>query len=181
MPLDKHDSSLLELLQKDCQTPLRELAETVHLSTPSVQRRIQKLKKEGYIQRNVAVLDPDKLGQVITVIVEVQAKKTNTEDLERLKICFSGKEVQQCYYVTGEADFILTMLVSSMSRFNDVCDRLFHKNPDVKAFRTIVVLDRVKDTLDPASFTRMLIERSEGPGWWQCLPGSASSARVAVE
>ncbi|MCE0732455.1 hypothetical protein LWH48_06515 [Halomonas sp. G15] len=37
------------------------------------------------------------------------------------------------------------------------------------------------ERLDPASFTRMLIERSEGPGWWQCLPGSASSARVAVE
>ncbi|GEK72854.1 MULTISPECIES: Lrp/AsnC family transcriptional regulator [Halomonas] len=154
MPLDKHDHSLLELLQQDCQTPLRELAETVHLSLPSVQRRIKKLKKEGYIRRNVAILEPEKLGQAITIIVEVKARKTNTEDLERLKGLFSGDEIQQCYYVTGETDFMLTILVSSMSRFNEMSDRLFHQNPDVESFRTIIVLDRVKDTLDV---------RQEGP------------------
>ncbi|TKJ09812.1 hypothetical protein [Halomonas sp. 15WGF] len=41
--------------------------------------------------------------------------------------------------------------------------------------------DDFAEWLQPALFTRALIERSEGPGWWQCLPGSASSARVAVE
>ncbi len=148
MTLDNFDRSLLELLQKDCQVPLRQLAETVHLSTASVQRRIQKLKKEGYIQANVAVLDPDKLGQVITILVEVQADKTHVTDLELLKTRFSGPEIQQCYYVTGEADFMLVLLVPSMSRFQEICDRLFHHNPNVKWFRTIVVLDRVKTTLE---------------------------------
>ncbi|MBE0402697.1 Lrp/AsnC family transcriptional regulator [Halomonas citrativorans] len=148
MILDNFDQNLLELLQKDCQTPLRELAETVHLSTASVQRRIQKLKSNGFIQANVAVLDPDKLGQVITLLVEVQADKTHTADLELLKAQFSGPEIQQCYYVTGEADFMLILLVPSMRRFQELSDTLFHHNPNVKWFRTMVVLERVKTSLE---------------------------------
>ncbi|WP_447554780.1 Lrp/AsnC family transcriptional regulator [Vreelandella sp. EE22] len=153
MALDNHDLALLERLQKESQTPLRELAEAVHLSTASVQWRIQRLKKEGYIQANVAILDPDKLGQVITILVEVQADKTHAGDLALLKARFSGPEIQQCYYVTGEADFMLVLLVPSMSRFQALCDTLFHQNPNVKWFRTIVVLERVKSTLEvlPAS------------------------------
>ncbi|WP_415721161.1 Lrp/AsnC family transcriptional regulator [Photobacterium ganghwense] len=148
MTLDKYDYALLELLQKNCQIPLRELSEAVHLSTASVQRRIQKLKDNGYIQANVAILDPNKLNQVITILVEVQADKTHMVDLQFLKDSFSGPEIQQCYYVTGEADFMLVLLVPNMQRFQEICDKLFHSNPNVKWFRTIVVLDRVKATLD---------------------------------
>ncbi|WP_447927528.1 Lrp/AsnC family transcriptional regulator [Vreelandella sp. EE27] len=148
MALDDYDRSLLKHLQQECQTPLRELAETVHLSTASVQRRIQRLKKEGYIKANVAVLDPDKLGQVITIFVEVRADKTHAADLDALKARFSGPEIQQCYYVTGEADFMLVLLVPSMRRFQQICDALFHENPNVKWFRTLVALDRVKSTLE---------------------------------
>ena len=106
MQLDKFDFALLEHLQKDCLTPLRELADLVHLSTASVQRRIQKLRDSGYIIGNTAVLDPDKLGQVITIFVEVRVNQTHVTDLEELKASFSIPEVQQCYYVTGEADFM---------------------------------------------------------------------------
>jgi len=148
LTLDKFDIALLNRLQKDCQTSLRELAEAVHLSTATVQRRIQKLKETGYIQANVAVLDPDRLGQVITLLVEVHAEKTHAADLELLKASFSGPEIQQCYYVTGDADFMLVLLVPNMTTFQEICDRLFHNNPNVKWFRTIVVLDRVKATLD---------------------------------
>lgn len=148
LTLDKFDLDLLERLQKNCQTPLRELAEAVHLSTATVQRRIQRLKETGHIQANVAVLDPDRLGQVITLMVEVHVEKTHTTELEQLKSSFSGPEIQQCYYVTGDADFMLVILVPNMTTFQEICDRLFHNNPNVKWFRTIVVLDRVKATLD---------------------------------
>ncbi len=148
MELDKYDRALLELLQDNCQTPLRELAEKVHLSTASVQRRIQKLKDEGYIEATKAILAPNKLDKVITIIVEVQADNTKTPDLHALKESFSGPEIQQCYYVTGDADFVLVLLVPTMERFQVICDELFHDNPNVKWFRTMVVLDRVKATLD---------------------------------
>ncbi|MHA3892179.1 Lrp/AsnC family transcriptional regulator [Acinetobacter sp. GXMZU3951] len=148
MVLDKFDFLLLKLLQRDCLIPLRELAEAVHLSTASIQRRIQKLRENGYIVRNVAVLDPDKLNQVITVIVEVRLNKTHITDLEAIKESFSRSEIQQCYYVTGEADFMLVLLVPSMKRFQEICDELFHNNSNVEWFKTTVVLDRVKVSLN---------------------------------
>ena len=148
MQLDKFDFGLLEHLQKDCLMSLRELADLVHLSTASVQRRIQKLRDSGYIIGNTAVLDPDKLGQVITIFVEVRVNQTHVTDLDELKASFSIPEVQQCYYVTGEADFMLVLLVPSMSRFQALCDQLFHHNANVQWFKTTVVLERIKTTLE---------------------------------
>ncbi|QRQ11524.1 Lrp/AsnC family transcriptional regulator [Acinetobacter pittii] len=156
MILDKFDSALLELLQKDCHIPLRELADEIHLSTASVQRRIQKLREGGYIIGNVAVLDPDKLNQVITILVEIRVNKTHATDLDDLKKSFSGPEIQQCYYVTGEADFMLVLLVPSMSRFQKICDELFHNNSNVEWFKTTVVLERVKVTLEVPEIDKKL-------------------------
>lgn len=148
MVLDKLDNVLLKLLQKDCLTPLRELADTVHLSTASVQRFIQKLRENRYILENVAVLDPEKMNQVITVIIEVRVKQTHITDLEALKESFSCPEIQQCYYVTGEADFMLVLLVPNMSSLQEICDKLFHNNQNIQWFKTTIVLDRVKATLN---------------------------------
>lgn len=145
--LDEFDLALLEVLQQDNTIPLRELSARVHLSTASVQRRIQRLQKSGVIRANVALVDPDRVGRVITVVVEVHAERTQSPDLEAMKAAFSGPEIQQCYYVTGDADFLLVMTVASMTAFNATAQRLFHDNPNVKWFRTIVVMDRVKATL----------------------------------
>ncbi|SPJ34963.1 Lrp/AsnC family transcriptional regulator [Kushneria phyllosphaerae] len=146
--LDKFDIALLELLQKNCLTPLRELAAAVSLSPATVQRRIQRLKESNYILANISIVNPDKVNKKITVLVEVQADRIYSDDLDALKKSFSGPEIQQCYYVTGEADFMLVFLVSDMKAFEKICDRLFHDNLNVKWFKTTVVLDRVKATLD---------------------------------
>ncbi|WP_436872558.1 Lrp/AsnC family transcriptional regulator [Acinetobacter haemolyticus] len=148
MVLDKFDNALLKLLQKNCLTPIRELADTVHLSMASVQRRIQKLRENRYILENVAVLNSEKMNQVITVIVEVRIKQTHMTDLEVLKESFSGPEVQQCYYVTGDADFMLVLLVPNMSHLQRICDKFFHNNENIQWFKTTVVLERVKATLN---------------------------------
>ena len=155
--LDDFDLALLHLLQQDNSLPLRTLAEQVHLSSASVQRRIQRLQAAGFIQANVAIVDPEKVGQVITLMVEVHAERTQSADLELMKQAFSGPEIQQCYYVTGDADFMLVLTVASMSEFQALTQRLFHDNPNVKWFRTIVVLERVKSTL------QVPIERTSPP------------------
>ncbi len=144
---DSFDLALLDALQQDNSLPLRELAGRVHLSTASVQRRIQQLKKSGYIQANTAVVDPEKLGQVITLAVEVRVDRTQTADMVQLRQAFSGPEIQQCYSITGDADFLLVLTVANMSVFQQLAQRLFHDNPNVKWFRTLVVLERIKTTL----------------------------------
>jgi Lrp/AsnC family leucine-responsive transcriptional regulator len=146
--LDTFGRQLLVALQHDNRTPLRVLAQRVHLSTAAVQRRIRRMEDLGVICANVAVVDPDQVGQVITLLVEVRADRTQTADLDALKVSFSGPEVQQCYYVTGEGDFMLVLNVRSMSEYETLANRLFHDHPGVKWFRTIVVMGRIKVGLE---------------------------------
>jgi DNA-binding Lrp family transcriptional regulator len=117
LTLDVFDRQLLLEVQQDNRMPLRLLAEKVHLSTAAVQRRIRRMEEAGVISSNVAVVSPPSVGKVITLLVEVQAERTQTADLDELKKSLSGPEVQQCYYVTGEADFMLVMTVHSMTEY----------------------------------------------------------------
>lgn len=145
--LDSFDRQLLVELQQDNRTPLRVLADRVHLSTAAVQRRIRRMEDEGVISANTVVVDPDSVGKVITILVEVHADRVQVADMDALKKALSGPEVQQCYYVTGESDFVLVLTVNSMAEYDSHARRLFHSNPAIKWFRTIVVMERVKVSL----------------------------------
>jgi DNA-binding Lrp family transcriptional regulator len=143
--LDRLDRAILKILQRDNKTPQRTIAEMVNLSAPAVQRRIKRMEELGVIHANVAVLDPAKIGQSITIFVQVEMESERTDLYESAKRSFSNApEVQQCYYVTGEADFILVVTVNSMSDYEALTRRLFFENNNVKRFRTFVATDRVK-------------------------------------
>lgn len=146
--LDAFDRAILDLVQRDNSTPLRLLAEQVNLSTAAVQRRLKRLQTLGVITANVAVLDPTAVGRPITIIVEVMTERTSIRELEAMKAHFAVPEVQQCYYVTGEVDFVLVLSVASMQEYQALARRLFAENPNVTWFKTIVALDRVKVGLD---------------------------------
>ena len=143
--IDNFDLAILRELQRDNQTPQRLIAEAVGLSAPAVQRRIQKLVDGGAIQANVAVIDPAKVGQPITLLVTVEMESEHSEMHDAAKASFAAApEVQQCYYVTGEADFMLVVIVPSMADYEALTKRLFFANNNVKRFRTSVAMDRVK-------------------------------------
>jgi Lrp/AsnC family transcriptional regulator, leucine-responsive regulatory protein len=143
--LDEFDLSILDILQRDNLTPQRAIGEAVNLSAPAVQRRIKRMAETGVIKSNVAVVDPASVGQGITILVEVQVEREQVGLLDTTKMSFAAApEVQQCYYVTGDADFILVVTVPTMSVYEALTRRLFFANPNVKRFRTLVVMDRVK-------------------------------------
>lgn len=143
--IDDFDLAILRELQRDNQTPQRLIAEAVGLSAPAVQRRIQRLEDSGAIQANVAVIDPLKVGQSITLLVAVEMESEHGEMLDAAKASFAATpQVQQCYYVTGEADFMLVVIVPSMTEYEALTKRLFFANNNVKRFRTFVAMDRVK-------------------------------------
>ena len=145
LALDKFDLAILGELQRDNQTPQRLIAEAVGLSAPAVQRRIQRLQESGAIKANVAVIDPAKIGQPITLLVAVEMESEHGEMLDAAKASFAAApEVQQCYYVTGEADFMLVVIVPSMADYEALTKRLFFANNNVKRFQTSVAMDRVK-------------------------------------
>ncbi|MCA0400284.1 MAG: Lrp/AsnC family transcriptional regulator [Proteobacteria bacterium] len=143
--LDSFDFAILRMLQRDNATPQRVIAEAVNLSAPSVQRRIRRMEETGVIQANIAVIDPQKIGQSITIFVEVEVISETAELIDAAKReLAAAPEVQQCYYVTGEADFVLVVVVPTMSDYEALTRRLFFGNNNVKRFRTFVAMDRVK-------------------------------------
>ena len=142
--LDRFDHAILKRLQENNTTPLRILSREINLSTAAVQRRVRRLEELGVIQANVAVIDPTRVGLPITILVEVHAERTHIDDLSAMKAHLSGPEIQQCYYVTGDADFVLVVTVPTMADYEALAVRLFYQNKNVKWFRSIVVMDRVK-------------------------------------
>ena len=149
MDLDSFDLAILAILQQNNGTTQRIIGEAVNLSAPAVQRRIRRLEEIGVIRANVAVVDPEKIGRAITLIVDVELVSERTDLIDAAKQSFKeAPEVQQCYFVTGQADFVLIMTVATMADYEALARRLFHSNENVKRFRTLVTMDRVKVGLD---------------------------------
>lgn len=149
MVLDDFDRKILAILQRNNLTPQREIGEAINLSAPAVQRRIKKMTEAGIIEANVAVVDPAALGHPITIFVEVEVISETAAQIESAKQEFAETpEIQQCYYVTGEADFILVVVVPNMAAYEALTRRLFFGNNNVKRFRTFVAMDRIKTGLE---------------------------------
>lgn len=143
--LDSFDMAILAILQQDNTTPQRLIGEKVNLSAAAVHRRIRRMTAEGVIASNSASVDPARVGLPITIVVEVHIESERLDLFDAAKTTFSGApEVQQCYYVTGDADFILVVVVASMAEYEALTRRLFFENHNVKRFRTLVVMDRIK-------------------------------------
>ena len=144
-PLDSFDLGILAILQRDNATPQRTIGERVNLSAPAVQRRIKRMEESGVITANAAVIDPARVGQAITILAEVHVESERIDLLDAMKAGFAAApEIQQCYYVTGDADFVLVICVPTMADYEKLTRRLFFENANVKKFRTLVVMDRVK-------------------------------------
>jgi DNA-binding Lrp family transcriptional regulator len=110
-----------------------------------VQRRLKRLREIGVIQREVAEIVPRTVGLPITCMVAVDLDRERVSDLDRFKRKMLGMtEVQQCYYVTGQADFVLIVLVKTMEDYEAFTRRALLDDDNVRSFVTSVVLDRVK-------------------------------------
>lgn len=143
--LDRFDLAILSILQKDNTTPQRQIGEAVNLSAPAVQRRIKRMEETGVIRSNVAVIDPARVNQALTILVEVEVESEQIDLLDAAKASFSAApEVQQCYYVTGDVDFMLVVIVPTMGDYEAFTRRMFFGNPNIRRFRTFVTMDRVK-------------------------------------
>ncbi|KWE75740.1 AsnC family transcriptional regulator [Burkholderia ubonensis] len=148
-PLDAFDRKLLMEVQWDAQTPQNELGARVNLSTAAVNRRLRRLAEDGVIERYTAVVAPEKVGYALTIVVNVEMEREQIDQIDAMKRTFERcPQVQQCYYVTGEWDFVLILTVRDMDQYNALTRQLFFSNNNVKRFKTLVSMGRVKVGLD---------------------------------
>lgn len=147
--VDKFDIVILEILQQNNLTPQREIGEKIGLSAAAVQRRIKRMRNTGVIQSEFAVLNHEHFGNPITLLVEVFLESEKAELIEKTVELFQDTpEVQQCFYVTGESDFFLIIIVQSMIEYELLTQRIFFGVENVKTFRTIVVMNTHKQGLN---------------------------------
>lgn len=143
--LDDYDRKLLAEVQKDARIPQNELGARVNLSTAAVNRRLKRLFDDKVIERYTAVVEPASVGYPLMIIVTVEIEREQIDLLDSMKRSFEAcPEIQQCYYIAGEWDFVLVFIVRNMDQYDELTRRLFFGNNNVKRFKTLVVMDKVK-------------------------------------
>lgn len=145
MDLDRMDARLLAEVQRNNKTSSDVLGETVGLSSTAVQRRLKRLREEGFIESDVAILNPKAIGQNVTMVVHVGLERERADIIDHFKNAIRATpQVMAGFYVTGEADFVLIITTEDMERYEAFTRAFFYGNSDIKWFKTMVVVDRVK-------------------------------------
>lgn len=143
--MDRFDALLLDALQRNNRLTAEALSEIAGLSPDACRKRVNRLRQQGYIEADTAILSPERLGRGLMLVVEVSLQNERPADLDRFKAQMrAAPEVMQCYYVTGNADFILILSARDMADYEAFSRRHFFAEDNVARFRTSAVMERVK-------------------------------------
>ena len=143
--LDNVDRRLLNLLQDDCSLTNQALAERAHISPPTCLRRVKRLHELGFIERQIAVLAPDKLNAGLTGIVEISLEHQGAEKQAEFEQHVRDEPaIQQCYRVSPGPDFVLVVAVPDMPAYHALVHRAFTAQANVRNIRTFFSVRRTK-------------------------------------
>ena len=145
--LDALDLKILARYQTDIRAPAQSIGRAVGLSAAAVQRRLKRMRATGVIESEVACIAPEHVGYPTTCIVGVRLEREGHTENARFKQSIARhRQVQQCYSVTGDIDFMLVVLARDMRDFEAFARDTLYSDANVKSFTTFVCLDRVKVT-----------------------------------
>ena len=147
--IDSTDIKLLNALQSDASLSNQALAEHVHISPPTCLRRVKRLRDAGLIEREIALLNPDKLASItghgLTVIVEITLDRQGDEQLSAFEQRINGDAaVQQCYRVSPGPDFVLIVHVLDMPAYLALSQRLFTSDANIRNVKAFFSVKRSK-------------------------------------
>lgn len=155
MELDAIDLRLLDLLQTDASLSNQDLAERTHVSPPTCLRRVKRLHGLGLVERQVAILRPDRLAQLqghgLTAFVEVTLDRQGAELQDEFEArAVADPAVQQCWRVAPGPDFMLVVHARDMPDYLGLTQRLFTGNANVRNVKAFFGVKRAKfDTKVP--------------------------------
>jgi DNA-binding Lrp family transcriptional regulator len=148
MPNEAHDTldlAILDRLQDDARLSNVELARAVHLSPSPCLARVRRLEERGLIRRYVTLLDPVKLGLTVSVLVQVTLEKQIEPALEASEKAIRARpEVMECYLMTGDADYLLRVVVPDVPAFERFILDFLSRVPGVGNIKSSFALKQVK-------------------------------------
>lgn len=147
--IDAIDLKLLDALQRDASATNQKLAAAVGISPPTCLRRVQRLWQEGLIERQVALLSPDRLAAVLghglQAVVEISLDRQDAGSLEAFEArVIADDAVQQCWRVSPGPDFVLVVAARDMPAYGALVQRLFTADANVRNVKAFFSLKRAK-------------------------------------
>jgi len=147
--MDKVDLKLLDLLQDNASQSNQALAARVHISPPTCLRRVKRLRDAGLIEREIAILNPDKLasalGHGLTALIEITLDQQGADHQQTFEARVVGDNaVQQCYRVSPGPDFVLVVHVRDMPAYLALAQRLFTSDANVRNVKAFFSVKRAK-------------------------------------
>lgn len=146
--LNRIDRHILQKLQNDGRMSYAELARQVGLTTTPCIERVKRLEKEGYIQGYGAQLNADYLDAGLIVFIQIRLERTSKDNFDRFKQSVELlPEVQECYLVTGQFDFLIKTRLANMASYREFLEETLLAIPSIQGSTTVVVMETVKETL----------------------------------
>lgn len=147
--LDAIDLQLLNSLQHDASLSNVALAEKVNVSPPTCLRRVKRLVEGGWIERQIAVLNADRLGQSLghglQALVEVTLDRQGAEQLDAFEArAVADDTVQQCWRVSPGPDFVLVVQARDMPHYLAITQRLLTQDANVRNVKAFFSTKRAK-------------------------------------
>ncbi|WP_128543408.1 Lrp/AsnC family transcriptional regulator [Larkinella soli] len=145
--LDETDKTILRILQQDAKVTTKELAGRLGLTISPVYERIKRLESLGYIRQYVAVLNKDLLSQPITTFCQVSMRYHDKAFIEKFEEEIQKlEEVQECYHMAGEVDFLLKINIGSLPEYHDFVRNKLSKIENIGTLNSTFVLKEIKHT-----------------------------------
>jgi Lrp/AsnC family transcriptional regulator, leucine-responsive regulatory protein len=145
MNFDATDLRLLDALQNDASLSNQDLAERALTSPATALRRVRRLVDAGVIERRVALLNPQAVGEGLTALVEITLDRQGAEHLDAFETrAVADVAVQQCWRVSPGPDFVLVLQVASMAGYQALVQRLFTQDANVRNVKAFFSVKRAK-------------------------------------
>ena len=143
--LDRQDILLLTELQRDARQTVQQLATAVGLSTTPCWKRVKEMEASGIIRGYTALVDREKVGLTLCVLAEVNLTRHNEDDVRRFEqAVLESPQIVSCLATTGQADYVLKVLVPDIKSYENFLHETAFKLPGVTHVRSSVVLKEVK-------------------------------------
>jgi Lrp/AsnC family leucine-responsive transcriptional regulator len=143
--LDPTDIRLLNLLQADASLSNQDLAVAAHTSPATALRRVRRLVDAGVIERQVALLNPERIGHGLSALIEITLDRQGAEHLDAFEQrIVSDAEVQQLWRVSPGPDFVLVVHCADMAGYHALAQRLFTQDANVRNVKAYFAVKRAK-------------------------------------
>lgn len=143
--LDGYSRALLDQLMRDSRQTVQQLADAVGLSPSPCWKRIKDMEAAGVIRGYTALVDPETVGLGLRVVVEANLAQHSEDKVRQFEKALAAvPEIVQCHSTTGESDYVMTVLVADIKRFEQFLHGTLLRLPGITHVRSRIVLKELK-------------------------------------